>query len=320
MLQRKYWIDWCKIYGIYLVALGHFSPQVDTLHLWFYTFHIPLFFIISGYLSSSKVISFSNHLRNNTKTLIVPYFILVFIGWCIDMVCNGFSNVIGGGQDLLLSVIGLPGGHVNPMWFVFCLFMVKIIDAFLGQINNKTIATIFVIVIIILALLLTEGVIPLKRPLIWFIVATPFYWVGKILKNRDKLFIAKNNLWKVVICILGLSLPLAFSLINERTDMYFCMFGRSGILYYLFGIVASIVVLIVSENILDIKSELITTLSKGTLMIVAFHRYLLWPLELLNFNECIFVRVFYPLIVVLLFYYPIRLTLKHMPIILGNRK
>ena len=84
--------------------------------------------------------------------------------------------------------------------------MVKIIDAFLGQINNKTIATIFVIVIIILALLLTEGVIPLKRPLIWFIVATPFYWVGKILKNRDELFIAKNNLWKVVICILGLSL------------------------------------------------------------------------------------------------------------------
>lgn len=206
------------------------------------------------------------------------------------------------------------------MWFVFCLFMVKIIDAFLGQINHKTIATIYVVVIILLALLLTEGVIPLKRPLIWFIVATPFYWVGKILKNRVKLFLAKNNLWKVAICILGFSLPLAFSLINERTDMFFCMFGRSGILYYLFGIVASIVVLIVFLNILDIKSEVITTLSKGTLMIVAFHRYLLWPLELLNLNEHLFVRVFYPLIVVLVFYYPIRLTLKHMPIILGNRK
>lgn len=98
MMSRKYWIDWCKIFGIYLVALGHFSPKIDTLHLWFYTFHIPLFFIISGYLSSSKVISFSNHLRHNTNTLIVPYFILVFIGWCIDMLCNGFSYVIGGGK------------------------------------------------------------------------------------------------------------------------------------------------------------------------------------------------------------------------------
>lgn len=194
------------------------------------------------------------------------------------------------------------------------------IDAFLGLINKKKIASTFVIVIIILALLLTEGVIPLKRPLIWFIVAPPFYWVGRILKKRDRLFIFKNNLWKVAICILGLLLPLAFSYINERTDMFFCMFGRSGILYYLFGIIASIVVMIVFENILDIKSEVITILSKGTIMIVAFHRFLLWPLELLNLNEYLFVRVFYPLMVVLVFYYPIRLAIKHMPIILGNRK
>ena len=49
MRERKYWIDYLKAIAIYLVILGHLP---DELHIkWgIYLFHMPLFFIISGYL------------------------------------------------------------------------------------------------------------------------------------------------------------------------------------------------------------------------------------------------------------------------------
>lgn len=48
MKQRVLWIDWIKIIGIYLIVLGHMSaPGNDFI----YVFHVPLFFITSGYLA-----------------------------------------------------------------------------------------------------------------------------------------------------------------------------------------------------------------------------------------------------------------------------
>lgn len=41
------WIDWMKALGIYLVVLGHFNTVGNQF---VYVFHVPLFFVISGFL------------------------------------------------------------------------------------------------------------------------------------------------------------------------------------------------------------------------------------------------------------------------------
>ena len=219
-----------------------------------------------------------------------------------------------------MSIIGLPDGHTNPLWFVFCLFIIKVADTFLSRLKNRTWIIVVEIAVVSFALLLTDGVIPLKRPLIWFIVAAPFYWVGKILKKRDSLFRIESVTGRAILVVVSIMLPFVFSCINGRVDLFFCMFGQSGVLYYIFGIVTSVVMLIAFENLVDIKKEVITTLSKGTILIVAFHRFLLWPMEIFNLNDILLIRVLYPLLVVLAFYYPILFCLKYTPIILGNRK
>lgn len=91
--MRKNWIDWCKAFALYLVVLGHFSP-VDNLTLWLYTFHIPLFFIISGYLCSKKEMSFKATLAHNAKILLIPYAFFVSLSWCIELI---ISKLIWGG-------------------------------------------------------------------------------------------------------------------------------------------------------------------------------------------------------------------------------
>ena len=62
---------------ILLVVIGH--SRIDTLHDIIFLFHMPLFFILSGFfLQKEKVIS-RLYLKNKTVTLLVPYFIYLLL-------------------------------------------------------------------------------------------------------------------------------------------------------------------------------------------------------------------------------------------------
>lgn len=48
--KRLNWVDYIKGIGIILVVIGHTTSIGDIWKTWIYTFHMPLFFCISGYL------------------------------------------------------------------------------------------------------------------------------------------------------------------------------------------------------------------------------------------------------------------------------
>ena len=50
-MSRAEWIDACRGAGILIVVLGHCNPPFNKL---IYSFHMPLFFILSGYLYKNK--------------------------------------------------------------------------------------------------------------------------------------------------------------------------------------------------------------------------------------------------------------------------
>lgn len=51
--QRQGWIDWMKVLGMLFIVWGHSSPKICSDFI--YTFSVPLFFIMAGYLSRCKV-------------------------------------------------------------------------------------------------------------------------------------------------------------------------------------------------------------------------------------------------------------------------
>lgn len=64
-INRKFWLDSVKVFGITLVVFGHFTPDYknDFLCQLIYSFHMPLFFIISGYLCSTAKNDFIEYLK-----------------------------------------------------------------------------------------------------------------------------------------------------------------------------------------------------------------------------------------------------------------
>ena len=76
--ERVVWIDLLKAFGILLVMLGHIYQKNDMLYHWIYSFHVPLFFFLSG-IFFVKADNFRVFIIKRWNTLILPYFVFYFI-------------------------------------------------------------------------------------------------------------------------------------------------------------------------------------------------------------------------------------------------
>lgn len=74
-MQRINWIDWAKSIAIIMVVFGHIPENTNNFLIrYICTFHMPLFFFISGYLSKRQT-NLSNNIKKYWHSLIIPYFI-----------------------------------------------------------------------------------------------------------------------------------------------------------------------------------------------------------------------------------------------------
>lgn len=137
--KREKWVDDVKVIACILVVLGHFFqsmtkanilPTVD-LYKWFnttiYYFHVPLFFICSGYLYQkySKVNSAESWCKNIAKkglALGVPYITFSVATWVLKTVFSGSVNdQIGGlGDTIFLH-------PTAPYWYLYTLFFIFLV-------------------------------------------------------------------------------------------------------------------------------------------------------------------------------------------------
>jgi uncharacterized membrane protein YcfT len=90
---RTFWIDVAKSVAIYLVVFSH-ADQNGFTESFLFTFHVPLFFFVSGYLAKPQ--GDGAFLRGLGRKLVLPY-ILIYV-------------VVA-----LVSVVVLPGGDVHAL-------------------------------------------------------------------------------------------------------------------------------------------------------------------------------------------------------------
>ena len=133
---REKWVDDVKVIACILVVLGHFFQSMvkasimpeNDLYKWFnitiYYFHVPLFFICSGYLYQkySKVNSVDGWYRNVAKKAValgVPYVTFSTATWVLKKVFSSSVNdQVGGlGNTLLFH-------PASPYWYLYALFFI----------------------------------------------------------------------------------------------------------------------------------------------------------------------------------------------------
>ncbi len=129
-----------SVWGIILVVLGHsgFEEEIiqtkfSGLHSWIYTFHMPLFFLISGFLFSltnpeMKKACTGQFIWKKTKRLMVPYFVLGTIIFAIKYVLSGLSHAA---REFTVAnffkMFFFPSASystIGHLWYVFTLFFI----------------------------------------------------------------------------------------------------------------------------------------------------------------------------------------------------
>lgn len=327
------WIDLAKVIGIFLVIYGHGNLANQHIKEFIYTFHMPLFFVLSGLLYHP--ITFRQTLKKDWHTLITPYLLLnllCLIPFLLSPL-KGTFTVERLFQRVGAIVMGLGYEHSywvpvsTPCWFLVSLFLARIILSFgCNYFNNKFlifIGAISVLITWILHLLELDLLVPLDSTLL----AMPFLCIGYKLKpfllKED--YISRRGYF--ILTILILPLMCIISYFNGMVDTNKCLYGNFLVLYYLGGILGTLCVCFLSKCCnLQRRVLYCHQIAGGTLLIIGLN---LWMIILVKkvFNiifpslETSGIIGFIIALICLIAFYPLIKITKHLfPAILGNRK
>ena len=135
-MKRIEWIDSLKGYGILCVTLGHLACNI-FLETYIYSFHMFLFFFLSGLLHNKSDYNIKDFIAKKTRTILVP-----FLFWNIASLFAGLIlniTILESIRDFLLL-----DGEVcwnAPIWFLLLLYMTEILYFFIDdfKISNQLI-------------------------------------------------------------------------------------------------------------------------------------------------------------------------------------
>lgn len=130
--KRLPWLDIARGTGILLVVAGHVGEGViqaglphgswmDQVVKVIYSFHMPLFFIISGFLFLPSFQKIPDHfLRIKAGTILYPYLLWTIVQTGIEIVLSRYTNK-GIGIEELYPILWQPRAH---FWYLHSLFLI----------------------------------------------------------------------------------------------------------------------------------------------------------------------------------------------------
>lgn len=213
--KRLDYLDMAKGIGMLLVLMGHLqgeqiyqlSPYFHPWCVFIFSFHMPMFFIISGILMAIKnddTKSFKEIAVKRFKGIMIPYywFSLFYLLVVVYALINGTIAI----QTLLINVWYVISGYgMNVLWFLPALYLGELLFVYLKQRLKSdksfviTVIVLFVITYIfayLLTLPSTEAVIykrfreivtVLLRPVLVCSFICLGYYIHKLLEKEGKL-------------------------------------------------------------------------------------------------------------------------------------
>lgn len=262
MLHEKYntkriqYVDLFKSVGIILMVMGHvgFGNSFDKF---IHSFHMPMFFFISGYMFKKREILLKNYLVKKIKSLLIPYLIWGIISLVVWVAFKGFDlkylRILFWDNTSGIAISG-------ALWFLSALFLSDFIFFSIQRLQNKYITFLAILFIATIGTILSN-ICRFEPPfaLLQSLIGVGFMGIGFYLKIENEKTKCLSNIRLVPTLILFI-LGVATTIFNSNVNMRCSNYGNV-LLFWLSATLWSIIILIVSiklENIcFPLKNKLL---------------------------------------------------------------
>lgn len=332
---RNAQLDSMKGIGIFLVIVGHISTN-KFLNIWIYSFHMPLFFFISGIIYyMSKVYTSKEFLLKKCKSLLMPYFMfsaLSFIYWYfIERYIRGSDkSAIHQFIEIFVSQGGDGNHEFNVvLWFLPCLFVTEILFDFIRRkFKDRKLIVFFLAICSITGFIFSKyASIRLPFSIDTMFVIMPFYGLGFLIApvfKKINSLITDNKIIISIICILSSMGVVFFYKGNNFNNNNYSNY----ILLYIVAVIG-IISIITFSNIIN-KNKPLLYLGSNTLVLMCIHEplkriILIIVSKITNINMDILrsniLLILLVSILLILIMYPFVIIInKYMPFMLGKFK
>lgn len=322
-------LDTLKAFGLWLMVLGHANLTDDNIKVAIFSFHMPLFFVISGFLF--KFISTKDQIKKSCRGVLVPYLIVNLICLALLLVIAVKNARLSGSYlwaHVAPVVLGLGYDSMSyvpvctPMWFFYVMFFLQIVTNIVGPAKRNQ--AFFVAASLATCLLLKMNSVDTIIPVDSLLMAVPFFYWGLWLKNTIKSVNIKSSQLRIVIVLLLIVLGIVIGLYNGRVDMNTFIFGKDMFLFYSSALLTCTALLYGSIRLrggrffrlISIGSPIIVGFNLMTTMLVKWGIHQLIPN--LQWNNLIGVAASVFSFSVLMV--GVIIVQRHFPVILGFRK
>lgn len=290
MKERVYFYDNLKFILITLVVIGHFILYSQdyqfskALFLFIYSFHMPLFIFITGFLSKKLTNKDGSFRLNRTINFLLLYFIFEII---VFMILKLVFN-----QDIRLLLFD----EGDCPWYLFALAMWIPITFLLQKVKPKKLIIGSIIVGLIVGYDDSVGTaLSFSRILVFY----PFFLLGfylskeKFLQYIDKLHSKKNIIFSIITLIIIFTIFYIFAdnltflkpiFTGKNPYSYFDLpydFIASSMFTRLFTYVLAIIMSVLVLSIIPRKKLFFTKFGGRTLAVYVLHFIIL----ILYFNS-----------------------------------
>lgn len=280
--RREFYLDAVKAIAIILTVLGHCIQWIlgdsfgeDKLELFIYSFHMPLFMIISGYF-------FQSALRRNFKELVSrKFFQLLIPAFCWTVIIYPWE---------CCSLKDVAAKMFYEFWFLKALFVSYVVTYLYCKTPNK-----YKYVLLLIGIFLFL----IGKGRTWnFLPMYPFFLFG-ILLRKQKVWLTK--IWALIFFIVFFLLLLPFFEIKDTmyytscrlldlSTMSLCYSNIvPNMLRYALGICggATIIILtkmicafVVDKGTVSLQNSILQMIGSNTLGIYLVHPIIYMPLTL----------------------------------------
>lgn len=287
---RYDFIDFLKGVGIFLVVWGH---TMFPRSVYIYSFHMPLFFFLSGFLHKDKPAR--QFIIGKINTVYIPYAIFTVLSWLFYLLrklsLDDYSGLAKHFYKLTSLITGTAdNGGNNPIWFLTCILVVSIAFLPISRIKNTKLRFGAVLCASLVGYLLSVTKISLLFNIYFNIdiafSGMVFYYLGYIVKQQSFLsYLDSGRRWLLaVVVVLAEIAHIGTAYLNTKVasinwvNMAGNLLGNY-FLFYLSAFLGIFVYVVIGYHIRRI--EAINFLGMNSLLILATHKPLL-----LIFNIC----------------------------------